>query len=95
MKLVRKTKTVWQGKRADGCLVTVEGPPTRERHVWQVNHGTQSDRVHNWFETKGEALKFVVKSAIPCNEWEDIYVVSYSQNGARRFHGTLLGHRNA
>jgi len=95
MKLTRKTNTCWQGRRFDGVLITVEGFP-HVRQVWQVNHDTQSERKHDWFESKGEAIEFAAKSAKPCRDHEDIYVVGYNMDGARRdMQGNLLGHKNA
>jgi hypothetical protein len=95
MKLTRKTNTVWQGYRFDGVLITVSGLPNA-RCVWQVNHDITSDRKHDWFETKGEAIKFAAKSAKPCRNHEDIYVVGYSRDRATRgMDGKLLGHKNA
>lgn len=95
MKLVRKTNTCQQGVRFDGCLVTVEGIPYTPC-VWQVNHGCNSARARNWFETKGDAIDFAAKLALPCNEWEEIYVVGYHKGGAMRaIDGSLLGHRMA
>lgn len=95
MKLTRKTNTCWQGRRFDGVLITVEGFPN-VRQVWQVNHDTQSERKHDWFEDKGKAIEFAAKSAKPCRDHEDIYVVGYNMDGARRdMQGNLLGHKNA
>lgn len=95
MKLVGKTNTCQQGRRFDGCLVTIEGIP-HSPCVWQVNHGCCSARARNWFETKGEAIEFAAKSALPCNEWEEIYIIGYPKSGAMRaMDGSLLGHRMA
>ena len=85
-------------RNVNGSKINVEPIPAAYRGqklVWQVNHGSTWKRIRNWFETKKEAVLFARTQAQPCSWWEDIYVVWYSGNGAIRWDGKLLGHRNA
>lgn len=95
MKLTRTTQTTWQGRRQDGCRIAIEGFP-HVRQVWQVNHGPHSEREHSYFETKEAAVRFAFQDALPCNWWEDIYIVGYPRNRAiRGQRGELLGIANS